>query len=209
VIHLKGILLFLFIPLVLYLFLQYPAGLLPSFVVAIVLMLGHRFIARPFFLRNKNFRCFWCGRTGKNREKLEVRSGKARIEIEACIQPCSAHAQSFFAFTYKYRALLRLGIFVPLLWYIVTMLLDDFGVWSFPRDWNRFIFQFFIALTVVTISFSYRSTKQTVELVFPFPIHNLFLLGAKNTLLVFRYVGIWWIAASLWFLWKSHLMRNL
>ena len=198
--HLKGILLFLFIPLVLYLFLQYPAGVPASFLLAVAIMFGHRLVALPFFVRNKNSRCFWCGRLDRERIVTQVRTGDETVEIESCRERCYDQTGSFLTFTYRYRHLLRTGIFVPLVWYIVTMLLDHFGIWTFPRDWNRFIFQFFIALTVVTISFAYRVVKRAADPAFAFPIHNLFLLGAKNTLLVFRYVGIWWLAASVIFL---------
>lgn len=176
-----------------------------SFAIAIFTMLGHRFIARPFFLRWKMHRCFWCGRTGKRRETMDVQSGKEKIAIQACEEQCSERLRRFFAFTHRYKALIRIGIFLPLLWYIVTMLLHEYGIFRFPEEWNRFIFQFFIACTVVTISFTYRLEKTTAGPAFSFPIHNLFLLGAKNTLLVFRYVGIWWIAVSLLFLWKQRL----
>jgi hypothetical protein len=199
-IHVKGVLLFLFIPLVLYLFLQHPFGVPASFAIAIAIMVGHRFVARPFFLQNSAARCFWCARTKNAREQIQVRSGES-VAIELCKQHCLARARQFFDFTFRYRTLLRLGIFLPLIWYIVTMVLNDRSILSFPNDWNRFIFQFFIAATVVLISFAYKTGIETADPVFPFPIHNLSLIGAKNTLLVFRYVGFWWLAISLYFLW--------
>ena len=191
-IHFIGLFLFLFIPFVLYLFLQHPFGVPQSFAIAIGIMIVHRFIARPFFLRNAEKRCFWCGQTRHPRESWTVNSYS--------IQTCANHTndtQRFFDFTYLYRTELRIGIFIPLVWFIVAMLF-----FRFPESWNRFIFQFFIALTVVIISFAYRSGHVNEESQFPFPIHNLFLIGAKNTLLVFRYVGLWWLATSLYFLWK-------
>ncbi len=197
--HLKGFLLFLFIPLVLYLFVQHPFGLLPSFLLAITIMLGHRMVARPFFLRNARLRCFWCGQTKNPRTSLEVKSGDS-VAIELCTVSCTDRARKFFDLAFRYRTLLRLGIFLPLVWYTVTMLLNDFQIFSFPENWNRFIFQFFIAATVVIVSFAYRSGRETAQPEFPFPIHNLFLLGANNTLMVFRLVGFWWLAASLYFL---------
>jgi hypothetical protein len=193
--HLKGILLFLFIPLVLFLFLRFPFGVPLSFFTAILIMIGHRFVAQPFFSKNAHLRCFWCGKTGNPRIQTEVNSLPLEF-CEACLNP----AKRFFDFTNRYRMFLRLGIFLPLVWYLVMMLLNDFGLFHFPSDWNRFIFQFFIAITVVTVSFAYRTGYLTDRLTFPFPLHNLFLLGAKNTLLVFRYVGLWWLAASLFFL---------
>jgi hypothetical protein len=205
-IHTKGVLLFLFIPLVLYLFLQHPFGVTASFAIAIAIMAGHRLVARPFFLRNSSVRCFWCGRTSNLREQIHVKSGEV-VVIELCKQTCSAPARKFFDFTDRNRMLFRVGIFLPLLWYAVTMVLNDRSIWSFPNDWNRFIFQFFIAANVVLISFAYKTGMETSNPAFPFPIHNLFLIGAKNTLIVFRYVGIWWLAASLYFVWTMTVFR--
>jgi len=200
-IHLTGVFLFLFIPLVLFLFLQFPLGILPSFGIAIAIMFLHRFAAIPFMNRFRDARCFWCGRTARPRTRLTVLAGKS-MDFEFCTGFCVEPARRFFDFCNRYKNVFRIGIFLPLAWYVITMLLIGFGKFSFPVEWNRFIFRFFIACSVVSISFLYRMGRDTESPSFPFPIHNLFLLGAKNTLLVFRYVGIWWILACLYFLIK-------
>jgi hypothetical protein len=197
-IHLFGILLFLFIPLVLFLFLRHPFGVLISFGIAIVIMIGHRFVAIPFMNRFKNLRCLWCGRTSRMRDKQNV----GAIGFEFCQQNCIYKANRFFDFCSRYATLLRIGIFIPLAWYAITMTLTALNLIHFPEDWNHFIFQFFIAVTVVSISFLYPTGKETDTPTFPFPIHNLFLLGIQNTLIVFRLVGIWWIIVSLVFLFR-------
>ncbi|MCI0411662.1 hypothetical protein L0222_02545 [bacterium] len=122
------------------------------------------------------------------------------IQIQLCVDNCFERAIKFFDFCFRYRLLLRIGIFLTLAWYVVTMISNDLGIIQFPAEWNRFLFQFIIALTVVTISFAYTTGRKTTEPVFPFPIHNLSLIGAKNTLFVFRYVGFWWLAAGFYFL---------
>jgi hypothetical protein len=194
-IHLIGILLFLFIPLVLFLFLRHPFGILSSFAIAIAIMIGHRFAAIPFMNRYKNLRCLWCGRTSRSRVQQSV----GPIEFEFCQQNCINNARRFFDFCSQYSLLLRAGIFIPLAFYVITMILTAMNLIHFPEDWNHFIFQFFIAITVVSVSFLYRIGKETTSPSFPFPIHNLFLLGIQNTLMVFRIVGIWWIVVSLIF----------
>src|SRR5262245_12194023 len=75
-IHLIGVLLFLFIPLVLFLFLRYPFGIRWSFGLAIAIMLLHRLVAVPFMDQYRSQRCFWCGRTARPRIALEVNAGK-------------------------------------------------------------------------------------------------------------------------------------
>lgn len=197
-IHSIGFILFLFIPLVLFLFLKHPLGIFPSFVIAVVIMIGHRFVAIPFMNRFRNLRCLWCGRTSRSRVQQTVGS----IQFEFCQQSCITKAKRFFDFCSRYALFLRAGIFIPLAWYVITMILNALNVIHFPEDWNHFIFQFFIAITVVTISFLYPTGKETDSPSFPFPIHNLFLLGIQNTLIVFRIVGIWWIVVSLIFLFR-------
>jgi hypothetical protein len=201
-VHFCGILLFLFIPLVLFLFLKYPFGIIPSFAAALVIMISHRFVAIPFMNRFRKSRCLWCGKTSRLRVSQTVKCGKP-LEFEFCVERCIHRAKCFFDFCSSHAMLLRLGIFLPLVWYVVSMSLDALKVIQFPRDWNHFIFQFFIACTVVSISFLYRTAKETNSPTFPFPIHNLFLLGIQNTRHVFRLVGIWWIVASLLFLFAS------
>jgi hypothetical protein len=197
-IHIIGILFFLFIPLVLFLFLKHPFGVLTSFVIAIIIMIGHRFVAIPFMNRFKHWRCLWCGRTSRPRIKQNVGS----IEFEFCQQNCITKAKRFFDFCSRNSLLLRVGIFIPLGWYVISMIITALNLIHFPEDWNHFIFQFFIAITVVSISFLYRTGKETTTPSFPFPIHNLFLLGIQNTLIVFRIVGIWWIVVSVIFLFR-------
>lgn len=194
--------LFLFIPLVLALFLKYPFGVLPSFGIAVAIMFVHRLIARRFFFQNSSKRCFWCASTKHPRSTLDVTSGEI-VQIQLCTHRCFDRARKFFDFCFRYRNLLRMGIFLTLLWYVVTMILNDLAIFQFPAEWNGFLFQFFIAFTVVSISFAYTSGHTIDQPVFPFPIHNLFLIGARNTLLVFRYVGFWWLATSFYFLWMQ------
>ena len=202
-IHGKGALLFLFIPFVLYLFLRFPFGILPSFALAIFLMMSHRFVAVPFMERNREARCLWCGRTTRTREQLVVRAGSRELRFECCEQGCRSRISKFCRFCARHRHWIRAGIFLPLIWYIITMLLIGVRRFVFPIEWNRFIFQFFIACTVVSISFLYPLAREAERPSLPFPIHNLFLLGIRNTLWIFRLVGIWWISFGLYFLWKQ------
>jgi len=162
-------------------------------------MFGHRFLAIPFMERFRNERCLWCGRTSRLREAMIV----SEKEFQLCVENCKTNAFRFFDFCRKNRIMIAAGIFLPLGWYILSMLGNGFGLLSFPPDWDRFLFQFFIAITVASISFLYRTGSAIENPVFSFPIHNLFLLGIRNTLLVFRYVGIWWITISLIFLSKK------
>lgn len=202
--HTTGILLFLFIPLVLFLFLRFPYGILPSFLVAILIMVAHRFVARPYFLNNLNHRCFWCGRTGAVRKPVQIQSG-VLLELQLCENHCMDRGRRFFDFCSRFGWPIRAGIFIPLLWYVATMVFVGFHLISFPLDWNRFIFQFTIAITVVSVALGFRLGRDVHPTRFPFPIHNLFLLGARNVLVIFFLVGAWWIFIGIQFLYSTVL----
>ena len=49
-------------------------------------------------------------------------------------------------------------------------------------------------MTVVSASLGYLLVREPEErLRCPFPLHNLLLLGIRQTLWIFRIVGAWWI----------------
>src|SRR3989304_6164511 len=98
--QLVGVLLFLFIPLVLFLFVRHPRPLWASLVGGIVLMLGHRFAARPYMLRVLPAKCVWCNRwlpEDTASETVPLFSGSAELPLRTC----PAHAlptRRFFGF---------------------------------------------------------------------------------------------------------------
>ena len=59
--RLAGLLLFLPVPLVLFLFTRAPLGVLPSLAAGVLLVLTHRLYARPWALARARARCLWCG----------------------------------------------------------------------------------------------------------------------------------------------------
>jgi hypothetical protein len=61
------------------------------------------------------------------------------------------------------------------------------------------IFRGGIGLTCLVVSFSWRALPPVDgEMAFPFPLHNLALLGVRNTLLIFRIVGAIWVVLTVW-----------
>jgi len=213
-IHLLGVLLFLFIPLVLYLLLKLPFGVGPSLGIALLIIAGHRFVVGNFVRRHSRERCFWCGRTGKQRQRMTVSSRGSNDNgngtmYEFCVDRCSAKAKRFFYFCNRYKNYIRAGIFGPLIFYALTVPLFLINNPIVSMGWETFVFRFFIACTVVAVSFFPIKGESQRSLSFPFPAQNLFLLGIQNTLFVFRYVGILWILTSLYFLYTRHAVQNL
>jgi hypothetical protein len=200
----RGIFLFLFIPLVLTLYLVQPLGTLPSLGLGVAIMLGHRFIAGSFSLRHRLHRCLWCGRPLRLAfVSLDLSGGKggdaSYIFCPPSDRSCRGGWFGLHTLANKYRYLLRLGIVLPVLYYLVAETLRGMGAPSASHALSAGIFKGVVAATVVAISFLYTRYRPIedpvtgVEGPFPFPVHILTLLGAGWTLWVFRIVGIWWL----------------
>lgn len=226
----RGVLLFLFIPLVLYLFTVQPEPLAFSLALGVVLMLGHRFLARPYMERARPWKCLWCNRRlsdsgAADTVQLLPRSGPLEAR---CCPGHGGPTLRFFIFVERWRLLLALGIFGPLLLLLGTLAAVAAG-WEGGRGTIATatmltrvtaIFQLVIGLTVNVAAFGYLTvtpvaTVPPVTTVapadaeasgmprhepvrVPFPVHNFFLLGVRPLLWIFRIVGFWWIVRGSW-----------
>lgn len=212
-----GLLLFLFIPVVLYLYVQHPEPIGLSLGLGFVLMVGHRFLARPFMTAVAERKCLWSNRlVGADDEVDEVEIGhRGGVQPARCLRRYRSHFDRFFAFVYRFRLPLALGIFVPLLTLLVCLAFVAFGATPpLDVDTATAFFQGVVALTVQSVAWGYLfvstaavSTTGTGE---PgkdgeppsrvtFPVHNFFLLGISNLLWIFRIVGLWWTYKALVF----------
>jgi hypothetical protein len=193
-IQITGVLLFLFIPLVLYLYVGHPEPVWLSLLAGVVLMIGHRRLARPYMTRVLPIKCVWCNRAlapDAPSETLEVQAGKETLRARCC----PGHrrgAAKYFAFLDAWRWPLRLGIFVPLLLLLGALLLTALGR-DVPLETVTAWFRLLIGLTVNLAAFGYLLAPERSPVAVPFPVHNFFLLGVRALLWVFRLVGIWWI----------------
>ena len=191
-----GVLLFLFIPVVLFLFVRHPEPIGASLITGVVLMVGHRLLARPYMERVLPVKCAWCNRVPpiEGGEMLELRSGERLIQARCC----PSHRQpaaKFFAFLDSWRWMLRAGIFLPLLLLLVTLAalaVGAFGVEP-PLEEVTAFFKLAVGLTVNLAALGYLFVQGRSPAAVPFPVHNFFLLGVRNLLWVFRFVGVWWI----------------
>lgn len=191
-VYATGILLFLFIPVVLYLFVKHPEPVGLSLAGGVLLMMGHRFLARPYMERVQPVKCVWCNRVPPEApEILELHAG-GKVLPARC---CAAHrrpAAKFFSFLHVWRWPLRLGIFVPLLLLLTVLVSDALGRPS-PVNLATNWFKILVGITVNVAAFGYFAARERTPLAVPFPAHNFFLLGVRNLLWIFRLVGIWWI----------------
>lgn len=199
--QLLGLLLFLFIPLVLFLFVQHPEPVGMSLGAGVILMVGHRRLARPYMRRALPWKCVWCNRVlpKEGGETLELRTGAGGSEILPA-RCCAGHrepAARFFTFLRAWRWPLRLGIFVPLLVLLVSILAASLGRELLPLPEATAFFQLCVGITVNVAAlgslFGRERAPLPAPLDVPFPAHNFFLLGVRTLLWIFRLVGIWWI----------------
>jgi len=192
----EGLALFLFIPLVLFLFLRQPLGPGWSVATGLAVMFGHRFVAGPWAAKFADARCLWCGRVGAAKA-VEVLSGGRTWSMRACSAAHAARARRFLGFVSRFRLPIALGIFVPLAWLVAASFAAAFGHPLLPHPVNALAFRVVVAATVVVTSLAplvpSAGAEAAVPARCPFPIHNLVLLGIGNTMWVFRVVGAWWL----------------
>jgi hypothetical protein len=197
---LQGLLLFLFIPLVLVLYLRMPLGLAPSILGGIAIMVAHRFVARPWMERHLAERCFWCGRAGAPVEAGFTSKG-ATIAARACTDDHRDDLHAFAHVVATAKPLLALLILVPVALYLLNALAAIAGKTIVPLEAAAWGFKIPIALAVVTLSFAWPLGRfLSREPAIDFPVHNLFLLGVNTTFWVFRIVGLFWLGQGVWVL---------
>jgi hypothetical protein len=201
--RLQGLLLFLFIPLVLVLYLRMPLGLTASVLGGIAIMLAHRLVARPWMERHLAERCFWCGRAGAPVDATFSSKGKA-IAARACTEDHRDDLHAFAHVVATAKPLLALLILVPVVLYLLNALAAIAGRTIVPLEAASWGFKIPIALAVVTLSFAWPLGRFLTRVpAIDFPVHNLFLLGVNKTFWVFRIVGLFWLGQGVWALFRG------
>src|SRR3954470_13426872 len=90
-VYATGVLLFLFIPVVLFLFVRHPTPVGGSLAVGIGLMIGHRFLARPYMERVREAKWLrWTRVPPREPVALELRAGGGRTVSARC---CARHRE--------------------------------------------------------------------------------------------------------------------
>jgi len=190
---LQGLALFACIPLVLWLFLAQPLGPAWSMALGLAIIAGHRAVAGPWAARQAARRCLWCGRPVRFAGDVHVAGGSRTTAFAVCSDAHGRLVRQFLGFVHRHRVAIRLGIFVPLAILLGSTLLSALGFRSLPRGLNALQFRVIVAATVVLVSLAYRAAPPSPNPQSAFPVHNLALLGIRNTLWVFRIVGAWWL----------------
>lgn len=201
--QLLGVTLFLFIPVVLFLFVRRPEPVGASLIAGLVLMLGHRFLARPYMARIRARKCLWSNAMlarsqGAVMPETTLQLATAGGPVATRCRPeHQLAARRFFGALDRWRVPLRLAIFVPLAFLLVTAGMAAFGRPA-PTVLATALFQVIVGASVGAVAVFYRWVPPAEEpLPVPFPAHNFFLLGIRTLLWVFRIVGALWVIVGL------------
>jgi hypothetical protein len=199
--RLQGLVLFLFIPLVLWLFVAQPGNDLVALLAGVAIMFGHRFIAAPFVDKFIDRRCVWSGAEIAPGCGYRVTSSGATRTFNSYTDSVRDHTARFFTFAQQFAWPLRIAILGPLAFYLVMEIARAAGAEVTSRALNLVVFQGLIGLTTLTTFIAYRFVKPIPHMkgpvTFPFPVHNVALLGIFWTLLVFAGVGAWWVYSAI------------
>jgi hypothetical protein len=198
-----GLLLFLFIPLVLYLFVRHPAPIGWSLLAGLVLMAAHRLVARPYMRWVLPYKCVWCNRLLP--PALDSRSRTVDLALAGEVAParcCAAHqrpAARFFRTLDLARWPLRAGIFLPLLLLLGALAAAAAGQPRFLVTATA-LFQLVVGATVSLAAWGWLlvpAPRSAAPIRVPFPAHNFFLIGLRLLVWIFRLVGAWWIVRGI------------
>ncbi len=201
-----GLLLFLPVPLVLWLLTSQALGVGWSVAVALALVLTHRSYARPFALRHAESRCLWCGTSGANL-MIEAHEPDASTRWAACGAHHADSLRRVLGWTARRSTFLRVGVLGTLALFLSGLLLASTGRLGslLPADAVAF-FRIGISLTVLPLGWTAADSRHKTEEGgrLPFPLHIQGLIGTWSVLWLFRLVGLVWLALGL-----THLVQRL
>ena len=197
--RLPGLLLFLPVPIVLWLFTRAPLGVAPSIALGVALVATHRFYARPFALARAERRCLWCGGPAESGAPLAVAEPFGVTDWRACRPEHQRSLTRFLAFAASHAAALKLGILGSLALFLPAAIAADAGRLGFLSYADtRAFFRFAIACTVLPLGWLGESRGRSGGGAprVPFPVHIQALIGTRAVLWLFRLVGIVWLVLS-------------
>jgi hypothetical protein len=190
-----GVLLFLPVPIVLFLFTQAPLGIAWSLAAGVALMLTHRVYARPFALARSARRCLWCGCAAGEGPVLDIEEPLGRTRWRACTERHADRARRLLAWADAHRRPLQIGILGTLAAFLAAAAVIASGH-AGPLRYADAVnaFRLGIAATVLPLGLlAVRGSAGEGPLRAPFPVHIQALIGTWAVSWLFRIVGLVWL----------------
>ena len=198
--RLIGVLLFLPVPIVLFLFTRAPLGIAWSLALGVALMLSHRAYARPFALARASRRCLWCGRAVADGPAFDVEEPLGTTRWRACGAPHAERARRFLAWAGAHRWFLLAGILGTLAAFLAAGAAMAAGVAS-ATHYPDAVTSFRVAIALTVLPLGLLATRGTAPadaaLRPPFPVHIQALIGTWAVSWLFRVVGIAWLILAI------------
>jgi hypothetical protein len=199
--RLAGVLLFLPVPLVLFLFTRAPLGILASLGVGIALMLTHRLYARPWALSRARQRCLWCGADVAGATpgpELVIEDPLGRSGWRACRDAHVRAVRALLAWAQRRGGFLKLGILGTLGVFLAWGLAAGLG-WLSRAAFNDAVAIFHLGIAVSVLPLGWLAVRsepaEGAEVVrSPFPVHLSALVGLRVAVWLFRLIGLLWLA---------------
>lgn len=191
-----GLLLFLPVPLVLWLFARMPLGAAPSLILGILLVATHRLYARPFALARADRRCLWCGGPAPDGSVLMVTEPLGATAWRACGPQHRDAIARVLAFAAGHARFLKTGILGTLGVFLAATFAAAAGRLGMvtPADATAF-FRLGIAASVLPLGWLGEALGRpgAEPPRVPFPLHIQALIGTRAVLWLFRLVGLAWL----------------
>jgi hypothetical protein len=198
--RLVGLLLFLPVPIVLFLFTRAPFGIGWSLALGTALMLTHRSYARPFALARASRRCLWCGRAIVEGPSLDVEEPLGITRWRACAAPHVERTRRFLDWAGAHRRFLQIGILGTLAAFLVASAAMAAG-YTDPKRHSDAVNAFRLAIAATVLPLGFRATRARApaeaRLRPPFPVHIQALIGTWAVSWLFRIVGAAWLVLGL------------
>jgi hypothetical protein len=198
-----GVLLFLPVPLVLFLFTRAPLGILPSLGVGVLLMATHRLYARPWALARSHSRCLWCGADVAPQAplavELAIEEPLGGASWRACREAHARPVRAVLGWAAAYGGFLKLGILGTLGVFLAWGAGSGSG-WPVLPEFEHAVavFRLGIAATVLPLGWlaARAEPAPAASPRAPFPLHVPALVGLRTVLWLFRLVGLLWLAQA-------------
>ena len=194
-----GLLVFLPIPFVLFLYTRNPWGVGLSMGVGLVLMVSHVAYARPYARFRAGKRCLWSGAPIREGIPVPVQDPLGRIDWIAQDPQAADRLARTLGWGRRNGMFLRIGVLGSLIGFLVLHPLV--ALERVPHVQTADTINFFrlgIATTVLPFGWlGPRSRPDEADpLSFPSPMHIQALIGTRTMIWLFRIVGVAWLVQS-------------
>jgi hypothetical protein len=196
-----GVLLFLPVPIVLFLLTRQPFGALPSLGLGVALTLTHRLYARPFALTRAGRRCLWCGGdAGAGAASLTLDEPLGRTDWRACAGVHRERLARTLGWASVHRRFVAAGILGTLALFLLLATAAEVSSAAWLRaDDAVALLRLGVAATVLPLGWlaPTRGPAAGPAGRLPFPVHVQALVGTVWVVWLFRLVGLWWLVSGL------------